>query len=225
MFSDFPSTRCTSQEPTTATTSRQRTFQRLQRCMIRGEMTLMLLPLLLLLSQSLQRLQRLLKISLTLPSVHQALHSVLRARLDVLHHQLRPLGRLCTKNLRLMVASSPILLSLAGNSQLVQRVFRVLSMTTTCSVKISSHNALESTHHPLLRRLSPLTVETRPSATALHLILSLMLQSILLLSQLLRCLPHLVSATSCLPRPPPVTTNLTSLAVTMRTPSGAHSTP
>ena len=215
MFSDSPSTRCTSQEPTAATTSRQRTFQRLQRCMIRGETTLMILPLLLLLSQSLQRLQRLRKISLTLPSVHQALHSVLRARLDVLHHQLRPLGRLCTKNLRLMVDTSPIPLSLAGSSQLARRVFRVLSMTTTCSVKISSHNALESTHRPLLRRLSPQSEIHR-------LILSLMLQSILLLSQLLLYLLHLVSATSCLPLLPRATTNSTSSGVTMRTPSSAH---
>ena len=172
----------------------------------------MILPLLLLLSQSLQRL---LKISLTLPSVHQALHSVLRARLDVLHHQLRPLGRLCTKNLRLMVASSPIPLSHGGNSQLARRVFRVLSMTTTCSVKISSHNALESTHRPLLRRLSP--------QIAFHrLILSLTLQLILLLSQLLLCLLHLVSAMSCLRLPPRVTTNSTSSGVTMRTPSSAR---
>ena len=205
MFSDFPSTRCTSQELTTATTSRQRTFQRLQRRMIRGEMTLMILPLLLLLSQSLQRL---LKISLMLSSVHQALHSVLRARLDVLHHQLRPLGRLSTKNLRLMVASSPILLSLAGNSQLVRRVSRVLSMMTTCSIKISSHNALESTLRPLLRRLSPQSEIHR-------LILSLMLQSILLLSQLLLCLLHLVSAMSCLPLLPRVTMNSTSSGVTI----------
>ena len=152
----------------------------------------MILPLLLLLSQSLQRLQRLLKISLMLPSVHQALHSVLRARLDVLHHQLRPLGRLCTRKLRLMVDTSPIPLSPEGSSQLVRRVFRVLSMTMTYSVEISSHNALESTHRPLLRRLSPPTAEIRPSATALLLILSLTLRSILLLSQLLQCLPHLV---------------------------------
>ena len=215
MFSDFPSTRCTSQEPTTTTTSRQRTFQRLQRCMIRGETKLMILPLLLLLSQSLQRLQ---KISLTLLSVHQAL-------LDVLHLLLHCLGHpFMTKN-PLMVDTGPIPLSPGGSSQLVRRVFRVLSMTMTYSVEISSHNALESTHRPLLRRLSPPTAEIHPSATALHLILSLTLQSILLLSQLLRCLPHLVSATSCLPRPPPVTTNLTSLAVTMRTPSSAHSTP
>ena len=212
MFSDFPLTRCTSQEPTTATTSRQRTFQRLQRCMIRGETTLMILPLLLRLSQSLQRLQ---KISLTIPSVHQALHSVLRARLDVLHHQLHPLGRLCTRKLRLMVASSPIPLSLAGSSQLAQRVFRVLSMTTTCSVKISSHNALESTHRPLLRRLSPQSEIHR-------LILSLMLQSILLLSQPLLYLLHLVSATSCLPLLPRAMTNSTSSGVTMRTPSSAR---
>ena len=215
MFSESPSTRCTSQEPTTATTSRQRTFQRLQRCMIRGEMTLMILPLLLLLSQLLQRLQ---KISLTLLSVHQAL-------LDVLHLLLHRLGHPSTTKSPLMVDTSPILLSPEGSSQLVRRVFRVLSMMTTCSVEISFHNALESTHHPLLRRLSPLTVETRPSATALRLILSLMLQSILLLSQPLRCLPHLVSATSCLPRPPPATTNSTSLAVTTRTPLSAHSTP
>ena len=172
----------------------------------------MILPLLLLLSQSLQRL---LKISLTLPSVHQALHSVLRARLDVLHHQLRPLGLLCTRNLRLMVASNPILLCLAGSSQLVQRVFRVLSMTTTCSVKISSHNALESTHRPLLRRLSPQSEIHR-------LILSLTLQSILLLSQLLLCLLHLVSTMSCLPLLPRVTTNSTSSGATMRTPSSAR---
>ena len=175
----------------------------------------MILPLLLLLSQLLQRLQRLLKISLTLPSVHQALHSVLRARLDVLHHQLRPLGLLCTRKLRLMVASNPILLSLAGSSQLVQRVIRVLSTTTTCSVKISSHNALESTHRPLLRRLSPQSEIHR-------LILSLMLQSILLLSQPLLYLLHLVSATSCLPLLPRATTNSTSSGVTMRTPSSAR---
>ena len=172
----------------------------------------MILPLLLLLSQSLQRL---LKISLTLPSVHQALHSVLRARLDVLHHQLRPLGRLCTKNLRLMVDTSPIPLSLAGSSQLARRVFRVLSMTTTCSVKISSHNALESTHHPLLRHLSP-QIEIH------RLILSLTLQSILLLSQLLLYLLHLVSAMSCLPLLPRAMTNSTSSGVTMRTPSSAR---
>ena len=172
----------------------------------------MILPLLLLLSQSLQRL---LKISLTLPSVHRALHSVLRARLDVLHHQLRPLGRLCTKNLRLMVDTNPIPLSLAGSSQLVRRVFRVLSMTMTCSVKISSHNALESTHRPLLQRLSPQSEIHR-------LILSLMLQSILLLSQLLLYLLHLVSATSCLPLLPRATTNWTSAGATMRTPSSAR---
>ena len=195
------------------TTSRQRTFQRLQRCMIKGETKLMILPLLLLLSQSLLQ-----KISLTLLSVHQAL-------LDVLHLLLHCLGHPFTTKSPLMVDTSPIPLSPGGSSQLVQRVFRALSMTTTCSVEISFHNALESTHHPLLRRLSPLTVEIRPSATALRLILSLMLQSILLLSQLLRCLPHLVSATSRLPRPPPVTTNLTSLAVTTRAPLSAHSTP
>ena len=182
----------------------------------------MILPLLLLLSQLLQRIP---KMSLTLLSVHRALHSVPRARLDVLHCQLHPLGRLCTTQLHPTAGTSPILLSPGGSSQLVQRVFRALSMTTTCSVEISFHNALESTHHPLLRRLSPLTVETRPSATALRLILSLTLPLILLLSQLLQCLPHLVSATSCLPCPPPVTTNLTSLTVTTRTPSSAHSTP
>ena len=212
MFSDSPSTRCTSQEPTTATTSRQRTFQRLQRCMIRGETTLMILPLLLLLSQSLQRL---LRISLALPNVHQALHSVLQARLDVLHHQLHPLGRLCTRKLRLMVDTSPIPLSLAGSSQLAQRVFRVLSMTTTCSVKISSHNALESTHRPLLQRLSP-QIEIH------RLTLSLTLQSILLLSQLLLYLLHLVSAMSCLPLLPRATTNSTSSGVTMRMPMSAR---
>lgn len=149
----------------------------------------MILPLLLLLSQLLQRLP---KISLTLLSVHRAL-------LDVLHHQLHPLGGLCMTQLHLMAGTSPILLSPGGSSQLVQRVFRVLSMMTTCSIEISSHNTSESTHHPLLRCLSPLTVETRPSATVLHQILSLTLQSILLLSLLLQCLLHLASAMSCLP--------------------------
>ena len=215
MFSDFPSTRCTSQKPTTTTTSRQRTFQTLQRCMIRGETKLMILPLLLLLSQLLQRLQ---KISLTLLSVHQAL-------LDVLHLLLHCLGHPFTTKSPLMVDTSPIPLSPEGSSQLVRRVFRVLSMTMTCSVEISSHNALESTHRPLLQRLSPPTAEIRPSATALRLILSLMLQSILLLSQPLRCLPHLVSATSCLPRPPPATTNSTSSEVAMRMPPSARWTP
>ena len=183
--------------------------------MIRGETTLMILPLLLLLSQSLQRLQRLLKISLTLPSIHQALHSVLRARLDVLHHQLRPLGRLCTKDLHLMVDTSPILLSPGGNSQLVQRVFRVLSMTTTCSVRICFPSDSELIHHPLLQRLSPQSEIHR-------LILSLMLQSILLLSQLLLCLLHLVSAMSCLPLLPRATMNSTSSGATMRTPLSAR---
>ena len=172
----------------------------------------MILPLLLLLSHSLQRLQ---KNSLTLLSVHQALHNVLPVLLDVLHLRLRPLGRLFTTNCPLMVDTSPIPLSLAGSSQLARRVFRVLSMTTTCSVKISSHNALESTHRPLLRRLSP--------QIAFHrLILSLTLQSILLLSQLLLCLLHLVSATSCLPLLPRATTNSTSSGATMRTPLSAR---
>ena len=172
----------------------------------------MILPLLLLLSQSLQRL---LKISLMLPSIHQALHSVLRARLDVLHHQLRPLGHLCTKNLRLMVDTSPILLSPGGNSQLVRRIFRVLSMMMTCSVRICFPSDSELIHHPLLRCLSP-------QITFHRLILSLTLQLILLLSQLLLCLLHFVSAMSCLPLLPQVMTNSTSSGVTMRTPSSAR---
>ena len=107
----------------------------------------MILPLLLLLSHSLQRLQ---KISLTLLSVHQALHNILPVLLDVLHLRLRPLGRLFTTKCPLMVDTSPILLSLGGNSQLVRRVFKALSTTMTCSVEISSHNVFESTLRPLL---------------------------------------------------------------------------
>ena len=185
MFSDFPSTRCTFQELTTTTTSHQRTFQTLQRRMIRGEMNLMILPLLLLLSQLLQRIP---KISLTLLSVHRALHSVPRARLDVLHCQLHPLGRLCTTQLHPMAGTSPILLSPGGSSQLVLRVFKALSTTMTCSVEICSHNVFESILRPLLRRLSPQIAETRPSAAVLPQILSLLLQSTLLLSLLLLCL-------------------------------------
>ena len=165
----------------------------------------MILPLLLLLSQLLERLQ---KISLTLLSVHQAL-------LDVLHLLLHRLGHPFTTKSPLMVDSSPIPLSPEGSSQLVRRVFRVLSMMMTCSVEISSHYALESTHHPLLRRLSP-QIEIH------RLTLSLTLQSILLLSQLLLYLLHLVSATSCLPLLPRATTNSTSSGVTMRTPLSAR---
>ena len=164
-------------------------FQRLQRRMIRGEMILMILPLLLLLSHSLQRLQ---KISLTLLSVHRALHNVLPVLLDVLHLRLRPLGRLFTTNCPLMVDTSPILLSLGGSSQLVLRVFKALSTTMTCSVEICPHNVFESILRPLLRRLSPQITETRPSAAVLPLILSLLLQSTLLLSLLFLCLHHLV---------------------------------
>ena len=65
-------------------------------------------------------------------------------------------------------------------------------MTMTCSVEISSHNVFESILHPLLRHLSPQIVETRPSATVLRQILSLLLQSTLLLSLLFLCLHHLV---------------------------------
>ena len=114
-----------------------------------------------------------------------------------------------------MVDTSPIALSLAGNSQLVRRVFRVLSMTTTCSVRICFPSDSELIHHPLLRRLSP--------QIAFHrLILSLTLQSILLLSQLLLCLLHLVSVMSCLLLLPRATTNSTSSGVTMRTPLSAR---
>ena len=149
----------------------------------------MILPLLLLLSHSLQRLQ---KISQTLLSVHRALHNVLPVLLDVLHLRLRSLGRLFTMNCPLMVDTSPILLSLGGSSQLVRRVSKALSTMMTCSVEISSHNVFESTLRPLLRRLSPQIAETRPSATVLSQILSLLLQSTLLLSLLFLCLQHLV---------------------------------
>ena len=157
--------------------------------MIRGEMILMILPLLLLLSHSLQRLQ---KNSLTLLSVHRALHNVLPVLLDVLHLRLRPLGRLFMTNSPLMVDTNPIPLSLGGSSQLVRRVFKALSTTMTCSVEISSHNVFESILRPLLRRLSPQIMQTRPSATVLPQILSLLLQSTLLLSLLFLCLHHLV---------------------------------
>ena len=149
----------------------------------------MILPLLLLLSHSLQRLQ---KISLTLLSVHQALHNVLPVLLDVLHLRLRPLGRLFMTNCPLMVDTNPIPLSLGGSSQLVRRVFKAPSTTMTCSVEICSHNVFESILRPLLRRLSPQIAETRPSATVLRQILSLLLQSTLLLSLLFLCLHHLV---------------------------------
>ena len=128
----------------------------------------MILPLLLLLSHSLQRLQ---KNSLTLLSVHQALHNVPPVLLDVLHLQLRPLGRLFMTNCPLMVDTSPILLSLGGSSQLVRRVFKALSTMMTCSVEISSHNVFQSTLRPLLRHLSPQIAETHPSATVLCQIL------------------------------------------------------
>ena len=142
----------------------------------------MILPLLLLLSQLLQRLQ---KVSLTLLSVHQAL-------LDVLHLLLHCLGHPFTTKSPLMVDTSPIPLSLGGSSQLVQRVSKALSMMMTCSVEISSHNVFESTLRPLLQHLSPQIAETRPSATVLPQILSLLLQSTLLLSLLFLCLHHLV---------------------------------
>ena len=80
--------------------------------MIRGEIIPMILPVRLLLSHSLQRLQ---KISLTLVSVHQVL-------LDILCLRLCPLGRLFTTNCPLMLDTSPIPLSLGGSSQLIQRV-------------------------------------------------------------------------------------------------------
>ena len=104
------------------TGSALRTFQRLQRRMIRGEMILMILLLLLLSSKSLQRLQ---KSSLTLLSIYRALHNVLPVLLDVCHLRLCPLGRIFMTNCPLMLDTSLIPLSVRGSSQLVRHVSRL----------------------------------------------------------------------------------------------------
>ena len=158
--------------------SHLRMFQMRQSCMIRGEMTMMILHLLRIL-HLLLFLHRLFVIISHLGSHpltgQQALHAL---HAHHLLHQLRVVPPY-TSMLMVRVVSGHILRLHGDTSLRIQRVSRAPSTTRTSSVRTAFLSDSELPLHPLLQRQSPPNATTRLSAIVPHQTLSLMHQLIL----------------------------------------------